>query len=500
MLNFITNEQMRKADEYTIKHLPIRSIDLMEQACNSFVKRITEDISVNEKITVCCGTGNNGGDGLAIARLLRLKGYNNITVIILNIFSSSSPDFIVNKKRLNQLKIPLFEIKKANELPNNLDIVIDAVLGSGFQGNLKEPLAEIITKINYHAKYIFSVDCPSGLNIDSSKIKKYQGIKADKTISFQRPKLFFMFPESIVSSKSYEFVFIGLNEDFLQSLPSDYFWIEEKDIIGKLKVRQPFSHKGIYGHLLIIGGMSNTMGAAVLCAKSALFTGVGLVTCCVPKENFSTLNISQPEIMTLERENFNEISLNKFNSVAIGSGLGLTQNSKEIVHKILNEKIPVVFDADALNIIAEENWLGKIPANSILTPHLKEFDRLFGSSEDWFARLEKARCKAKELQCIIVLKNQYTFICDTSGKVLINSSGNPSMAQAGMGDVLTGCIASFLSQGYTPLDAAILGCYIHGKSGNELNKVYEITSASMVATQISKILKNLTNQKNINLR
>src|SRR5690606_6475465 len=317
---------------------------------------------------------------------------------------------------------------------------------------------------------------------------------------FQRPKLFFMFPESIVSSKSYEFIFIGLNEDFLQSLPSDYFWIEEKDIIGKLKVRQPFSHKGIYGHLLIIGGMSNTMGAAVLCAKSALFTGVGLVTCCVPKENFSTLNISQPEIMTLERENFNEISLNKFNSVAIGSGLGLTQNSKEIVHKILNEKIPVVFDADALNIIAEENWLGKIPANSILTPHLKEFDRLFGSSEDWFARLEKARCKAKELQCIIVLKNQYTFICDTSGKVLINSSGNPSMAQAGMGDVLTGCIASFLSQGYTPLDAAILGCYIHGKSGNELNKVYEITSASMVATQISKILKNLTNQKNINLR
>src|SRR5690606_5428802 len=107
--------------------------------------------------------------------------------------------------------------------------------------------------------------------------------------------------------------------------------------------------------------------------------------------------------------------------------------------------------------------------------------------EDWFARLEKARCKAKELQCIIVLKNQYTFICDTSGKVLINSSGNPSMAQAGMGDVLTGCIASFLSQGYTPLDAAILGCYIHGKSGNESNKVYEITPASMVATQISKI-------------
>ncbi len=495
MLNFITNAQMRKADEYTINHLPIRSIDLMEQACNAFVKKITEHISVNKKITICCGTGNNGGDGLAIARLLRLKGYNNITVIILNVFSSSSQDFIVNKHRLNQLNIPLIEIKKATELPNDLNIVIDAILGSGFQGTLKEPLAEIIKRINCHAQYIFSVDCPSGLNIDLREIKNYQGIKANKTISFQRPKLFFMFPESTISSQSNEFVAIGLDEEFIQSIPSDYFWIEENDIIEKLKLRQLFSYKGIYGHLLIIAGAANTMGAALLCAKSSLFTGAGLVTCCIPKEYFPTLNIVQPEIMTLERENFNETLLNKFTSVAIGPGLGLNQNSKEIVHKILNALIPTVFDADALNIIAEENWLDKIPASSILTPHLKEFDRLFGNSENWSDRLEMAQCKAKELQCIIVLKNQYTFICDTNGKVFINSSGNPSMAQAGMGDVLTGCIASFLSQGYTPLDAAILGCYIHGKSGDELNKTHEITPASMVATQISKTLKELISHK-----
>jgi len=495
MLNFISNHQIRQADEYTIQHLPIRSIDLMEQASAAFVKKFTEYVSDEEKIAVCCGTGNNGGDGLAIARLLRLKGYKNVKVIVVNVFQSASEDFKINKERLIQLKIPLIEIKNATELPDDLNIVVDAILGSGFRGTTDKVLSDIIHKINQQANYIFSVDCPSGLNVDAPEIENYEGIRANKTISFQRPKLFFMLPESVVCSQSSEFVEIGLDENFIQSLPSNHFWIEEQDTIEKLKLRKTFSHKGTYGHLLIIAGAPNTMGAALLCAKAGLFSGTGMVTCCFPKEYFSTINTFQPEIMTWNRDDFDAVPFEKFNVVAIGPGLGTAQNSREMVQKILKIKIPTVFDADALNILAEVGDLSKIPPDSILTPHLKEFDRLFGISESWTDRLEKARQKAQELHCIIVLKNQYTFICDTNGKVYVNSSGNPSMAQAGMGDVLTGCIASFLAQGYKPLDAAIVGCYVHGAAGDTLGRLYGVTPASMIAVQISKTLKVLIHQK-----
>lgn len=495
MLNFISNHQMRQADEYTIQHSPIRSIDLMEQASVAFVKKFAEYVSDETKITVVCGKGNNGGDGVAIARLLRLKGYKNINVMIVNVFQNASEDFKINKERLIQLKIPLIEIENATQFPKDLNIVIDAILGSGFRGTTDRILSDIIQKINQRANYIFSVDCPSGLNTDIPESENYQGIRANKTISFQRPKLFFTLPESVVCSQAFEFVDIGLDENFLRSLPSNYFWIEEQDIVKKIRLRKTFSHKGTYGHLLIIAGAPNTMGAALLCVRASLFSGTGMVTCCISQEYFPAINSFQPEIMTLNRDDIETIPFDKFSAIAIGSGLGTTQSSKEIVQKILEIKTPAVFDADALNILAEEDRLSQIPPNSILTPHIKEFDRLFGISENWTVRIEKARQKAQELQCIIVLKNQYTFICDTNGNVSINSSGNPSMAQAGMGDVLTGCIASFLAQGYDPTDAAIIGCYVHGAAGDTLSQLHEVTPASMITKQISKTLKALFNQK-----
>src|SRR5690606_22717698 len=265
MLNFISNHQMRQADEYTIQHSPIRSIDLMEQASVAFVKKFAEYVSDETKITVVCGKGNNGGDGLAIARLLRLKGYKNINVMIVNVFQNASEDFKINKERLIQLKIPLIEIENATQFPKDLNIVIDAILGSGFRGTTERILSDIIQKINQRANYIFSVDCPSGLNTDIPESENYQGIRANKTISFQRPKLFFTLPESVVCSQAFEFVDIGLDENFLRSLPSNYFWIEEQDIVKKIRLRKTFSHKGTYGHLLIIAGAPNTMGAALLC-------------------------------------------------------------------------------------------------------------------------------------------------------------------------------------------------------------------------------------------
>lgn len=491
MLNFVSNETIRKADVYTIENSSIQSIDLMEQASKAFVNRFIRLVKVHEKITVFCGKGNNGGDGLAIARLLRMKGYQNISVYILNGFLNETNDFKINKERLIALKIPIVVINEANEIPNELNVVIDAVLGSGFQGVLKPFLVAIFNKINQNARYIVSVDAPSGLDIDEPNLAFYQGIKADFTISFQRPKLFFMFPESALFTKEFDFVEIGLDEVYLKSVPSSHFWIQEQDILSKLKSRMPFSHKGTYGHLLLITGSPNTMGAALLCAKSALFSGAGLITSCIDQNYFSVFNTFQPEIMTLEIGDLEKTESAKFTALAIGSGLGMDISSKNKLDWVLKSTIPTVFDADALNMISKENLQNKIPRNSILTPHIKEFDRLFGNNENWQLRLKTAQQKAQELDCVIVLKNQYTFICDVDGKIYVNSTGNPSMAQGGMGDVLTGCIAAFLAQGYNTLDAALIGCYVHGKAGDDLNLIYEITPASLVAEQISKSLKEL---------
>jgi len=491
MLNLISNSRMREADAHTLKSRNMESVDLMENACRAFVEWFESLVQPAEKITVFCGKGNNGGDGLAVARLLRLKGFRNLEVYILNAFKRESGDFLVNRDRLETLKVPVKEIHRVSEIPEKLDVVIDAVLGSGYHGKLDGFLAESFKKINCRSEYIVSVDTPSGWYEGLRLAEDYNGIRASVTVSFQRPKLAFMFPGSIAYTQSMDFVTIGLDEDFIQRIPSDYFWVEEQDVVSKLKKRQPFSHKGTYGHVLVIAGSERTMGAALLCGTSALYTGAGLVTACIPRDSFSTMNISQPEIMTTDAVEFYKKELEQFDALAIGPGLGTGPVAKQNIEKLLERGLPAVFDADALNIMASEKLIGKLPAQSILTPHIKEFDRLFGVHQDWEQRLETARRKAVELGVVIVLKNRYSFICNYDGKVYINPTGNPSMAQGGMGDVLTGCIAAFSAQGYSPCDAAIIGCYVHGKSGDELSAVNEVNPAGTVARHIAQTLKKL---------
>lgn len=495
MLNFISNNQMRDADEHTVQNKGITSIDLMERACHAFVDKFIERVKIDEDVKVFCGKGNNGGDGLGIARLLRLKGYKKLEVYVLNSFRHESNDFKVNKERLMSLKIALYEINMFEDIPVKMNVVVDAVLGSGFIGTLEPFLAEVFSAINQRAKYIVSVDCPSGLDVEKPSVGQYQGIIAHKTISFQRPKFFFLFPESVVFTKTADFVPIGLDECFIRTIPSSYFWIEPCDVVSRLKLRGPFSHKGTYGHLLVIAGTENTMGASLLCGISALFSGAGLITSCIPKEYFSMINSNQPELMTLDEDGLKRVDFMKFDALAIGPGLGNGAGADEKVELVLKNNIPTVFDADALHILKEKKRLSKLPEQSILTPHMKEFDQLFGLHNSWECRLKTAKQKAQQLNCVIVLKNRYTFICNADGNVYINPTGNPSMAQGGMGDVLTGCIASFLAQGYSAVDAAIIGCYLHGKTGDELNAFYEVTPASMVAKQLSKTLKQLINDK-----
>lgn len=492
MLNLITNAEMKAADSYTIAKRGISSLQLMEQAAQAFVNEFCKTYPPKTSITIFTGKGNNGGDGLAIARILYTKGYEKIKVYTIEYFKNESEDFTQNKLRLKDTGIQQNYIHSIKELPQHLGVVIDAILGTGINKELSTELIEIFTYINTHSEKIISVDCPSGFDTDHYKFYSYQGIKAQKTISFQRPKLIFTLPESVVATESFHFIEIGLDEEYIQQYKSTAYWIEASDIQLKLKERQPFTHKGTYGHLLIIGGTAETLGATILCSRSALFTGVGLVSVAIEPKEYSTINIAQPELMATNINSLQYLDLPTFKTIAIGPGLGKSEEAKSKLAFVLSLNKSIVIDADALNLIAENNWYTKIPKQSILTPHVKEFDRLFGEHKYWIDRLETAKIQAKKLDCIIVLKNQYTYIISPNEKIYINPTGNPSMAQGGMGDVLTGCIAGFFTRGFSALDAAILGCYIHGKSGDDLSIENEVTPPSLIIPQISKTIAKLT--------
>ena len=281
-------------------------------------------------------------------------------------------------------------------------------------------------------------------------------------------------------------------------LPRDaeYKMIHITDIREMIKPRAAFSHKGSYGHALIIAGAPNTMGAALLASKGCLYAGAGLITAAIPESGLTALNSAIPEVMYATREDLlKAYGLEKYDAIAIGPGisvgLGNTMNTLSLMQKLIEQKFPIVADADALKLIADAKLQKTLSKGTILTPHVKEFDRLFGKHETWWDRLQTARDFAKKRGVVIVLKNQNTFIIDQAGTVHINPTGNPAMAQGGMGDVLTGVITAYVAHGYTPVEAAILGCYVHGKAGDELSENRVSVTASQVAKQLPKTVKRL---------
>jgi hydroxyethylthiazole kinase-like uncharacterized protein yjeF len=307
-------------------------------------------------------------------------------------------------------------------------------------------------------------------------------------ITFQQPKINFLLPESGPYIDCIEVVNIGISEKFICSLGSPYQLVEEKDIRAKLRPRHRFSNKGTYGHALIIAGQPETMGAALLSSSACAYAGAGLTTACVPQSGLTALNSYQPEVMAIVREgdNLPEIEWEKFAAIAIGPGLGKDNGSLKLFTKVLNSyDKPLVIDADALNMLSTNPDLWKqMPKGSILTPHVKEFDRLFGEHQSWWQRLQTGAKKAKEHGVYIVLKNDYTITITPEEKFYFNSSSNPAMASGGMGDVLTGVIAALLAQKYSPEDACTIGIYIHGKAGDELalpNRRYVVLPGQVIA-------------------
>lgn len=496
MLNILTAQQMRDTDRYTIEHTPISSLDLMERASSAFVKKFAELYpDRNQSILVCCGTGNNGGDGLAIARLLHEQHYDHIRIWIAHFSERESDDFKSNLRRLAYTFIPIEIFVHADGLPRITEhIVIDALLGSGLNKALQGDWLKLAEHINAADRTVVAVDIPTGLPADGHIGAGLKCVKAHDTISFQRPKLSFFFPESAQAMQQFHVVDIGLDEDFMNGFSSDFFWLEAGDIRSLLKARLPFSHKGSYGHVLILAGSTKTMGAALICAEACLYTGAGLTTACIPASGLTALNVRLPEVMALERAELAASEL-PYTAIAVGPGWGTETESEGLLFHLLEHFMgSLVLDADALNLLAKsDDWQKRVPAGTVLTPHVKEFDRLFGDSESWYERVQKAKKAAVQMQIVVVLKNQYTFIVLPDGRIVVNGTGNPGMASGGMGDALTGMIVSLLAQGYTAQEAAMMGVYLHGRAGDEWAKEgFALVHATQLARKIPVLLSKLS--------
>lgn len=483
MQKILHSGQILLADAATLQKQEITSHELMERGSEAFVSLFWE-LPFNSKTPICilCGTGNNGGDGLAIARLLDESSYD-VSVIIYRSGRKESPDFLANLALLEGAPIPIRDWSEGDLPLIQEAVVIDALLGIGLNKPLDGELLRLVDFVNSLDKYVVAVDVPTGMPMDGPFTGQEAILKATVVFTFQQPKLSFFFPESARVMQYFKVVDIRLDEAFIQALPSVYVMIEASDIAKSYRLRKDFSHKGTFGKALIIAGNTHTLGAALLCAEACLHAGAGLTTTCIPEESRMALNIRCPEVMFLGEEEL-EKRWGEFTVVGVGPGLGDRSN---LLHKLLAfEQKPMVFDADALNYLAlHPEELSALPEHAIITPHMKEFDRLFGASDHWWGRLQLAREKAQEYQLIIVLKNRYTFIVLPDGEVRINATGNPAMASGGMGDILTGIITAFLAQGYSSEEAAVLGVYVHGGAGDALaSEGMAVVAASQVISRV----------------
>ncbi len=464
-MKIFTTSQIRQLDQLTIEREPISSIALMERAADRILQQFKKDWSFGRDVVIIAGPGNNGGDGLALGRMLLQIGYE-VQIILLNT-GNLSPDCKANKERLTELFPESLSEQTRKFSPVELSaqtVIIDSIFGSGLSRPLDRIFREAAEWINSTENLVVSIDIPSGM--DGEKCVEHDDtiVKTDLTYTLQFPKIAFLFPENEKYIGKWKIIDIQLHPEAIAETETNFLYTEKTEIKKMLKVRSRFSHKGTFGHVLIWAGKKGMGGAAVLSAKSALRVGAGLVSVHSVEENRIILQSTLPEAIFVNELN----NLNKYNSFAFGPGLGADEATAEMLFEFLKtlEK-PCVLDADALNIISQkQNFLDFIPENSILTPHPKEFDRLFGISSNSTERIEKASSQVQKLGVYIVLKGANTLIATPEGKLFFNSTGNSGMAVGGMGDVLTGMISGLLAQGYSSEESAVLGVYLHGLAGD----------------------------------
>ncbi len=488
MQKILSGVQVKELDSQHLKLSGQSSHELMETASKAFVKWfLDQGFSSDLPIQIACGAGNNGGDGLAIGRLLSALSYE---VIIFKCFDSKdslSEDALLNFNKLPEsIQIVDFENLRFVEK----GILIDAFLGVGLKGELRPDAIKIIQKLNDYQGTVISIDVPSGLPSDI--VLKGEAVKADFTVSFAFPKLSLILPEHAEYVGELVVLKIGLVEEAFMDLDSTFYYLETLDVPPLHTVFNRFSYKGDMGKVLLVGGSPGKMGALILCAKSALRTGSGLVTCHMEDSERVIVQTAVPEAMAswglIPNPEF-------YDAVGIGPGWG-TENRARLFRQFLQDfKKPIVIDADGLNLLSRNpDLLPLVPKNSILTPHIGEFTRLVGSAENHLERLKMAKGFAVENELILVLKGANTVISLPEGRQVINSSGNKYMATGGSGDVLTGMLTSYLGMGYFPENAALCGVFHHGLAGEIASKSKR---RSMIASDIIAAIPETYIQLNI---
>ena len=496
-MKIFTSNQIKDLDHYTIEHEPIRPIDLMERAAKAMSRAIVEIWDNSFPVVVFAGPGNNGGDALAMARILADQNYK-VSVFLFNINDHLSEDCSANKKRVAEHRHIKSFIEVTQQFdPPTLDsntLVIDGLFGTGLNKPLAGGFASLVKYINQSPAKVVSIDIPSGLMTEDNTYNIPANIiRANITLSLQLKKLAFMFADMQQYIGRLRLLDIRLNQDYINNTNSQYYIVEENDVRRMLIPRHDFDHKGTIGNALLIAGSYGMAGAAILAVRACLRSGVGKVTLHTPRKNYTAMQTAVPEaVLQLDREEaiFSEaVDAEDYDALGIGPGLGQSENSAiALIAQLRRTTSPIVVDADALNILANHRaWMQQLPKGIIMTPHPKEFERMCGNRCNGdYDRLAKAREMAEHLQAYILLKGHYSALCKPDGSVVFNSTGNSGMATAGSGDVLTGIITALLSRGYRQEEACITGMYLHGLAGDLAAK--ELGKESLIASDIIDFL------------
>ncbi|MDB5257014.1 MAG: carbohydrate kinase, YjeF related protein [Chitinophagaceae bacterium] len=482
-MKIFSAEQIKTWDQYTIEHIPITSIDLMERAAQSFVNQLLH-LYPKEHFLIFCGSGNNGGDGLAIARLLRQQ---HIPIEVWLIKDKPlSEDAQSNYDRLIQTGCPIRTIttdtpvEESEWLRINAQsfVLIDALLGTGLNRNIEGLHAEVIHRINATQKKIISVDIPSGLFADHPSKEGQVIIRATETITFQLPKRSFFYTNNHRYLGSWYSVDIDLSKAYDNQTATDIYFTQWEQIYNIYKPRSPFAHKGNFGKALLIAGSYGMMGAAVMAAKACLRSGVGLLKVYTPSCGLEILQTTVPEAMVLTDPLEKEFSVvpdtDAYQTIGLGPGWQESDGALKFLKDIFDaSNVPMIIDAGALNVLSKDSSLLKnVPKGSILTPHKKEFDRLAGEELSQEQQEEKAITWAKQYGIQFILKGKYSAVILSDGTIHYNSTGNAGMAKGGSGDCLTGILLALLAQGYTSQQAAIMGTFLHGYAGDQAATIH----------------------------
>lgn len=496
-MKIFTGTQIKELDKFTIENEPVASIDLMERAAKAIVRVLREEWDNRIPFVVFAGPGNNGGDALAVARLMAEAGYK-VMVFLFNVNGKLSDDCATNKQRAMECK----HIKAFTEVVVDFDppeltaetVVIDGLFGAGLNKTLAGGFASLVKYINQSPAKVVSIDLPSGLMTeDNTHNVKAHIVRADLTLTLQQKKLAMFFEDNQQFLGRLRVLDIRLSPDFIAQTDTKYQVLEEADVRSRMLKRGDFVSKRLMGHALIVAGSYGMAGAAVLAGRACMRSGVGKLTVCTPRRNYDVMQISLPEaILSTGKEDYfftEPLDTEHYDAVGMGPGLGQHEDTAiALISQIRRTQCPMVIDADALNILASHKaWMQQLPQNLILTPHVGEFDRLGNrGSEGDYDRLSKALDLAQHLQAYILLKGHFSALCLPSGKVYFNPTGNAGMATAGSGDVLTGIITGLLARGYNREDACIVGMYLHGLAGDLAAK--QLGKESLMAGDIVSYL------------